>query len=247
MAVTSTEAYSKSREFCDPFETCRKWHPTDGILVQKHITWPWPPADLYLYASKSPSTTVFHQKFKTSAIHGAAFHIITIIIDLMAVLHHALAIPGYVMILVVLWGWLPIFLICWVIRKLVNGPMTPDEEAQQSLRSTSGWQGPDAPEGNTNILPDEEKSGQEHRSNHRNNKTKRRKEEEEEAEDLELRRRAIEKKRRAKQVKTEQRREGEQQQQQQDEPRWPEQLRTHESRHHRPADKRTYHSFDESA
>lgn len=58
----------------------------------------------------------------------------------MAILHHALGIPGLVIILVVFWGWLPIFLIVWIVRRTRRGKRDPDEE--QGPRPARGWMGP---------------------------------------------------------------------------------------------------------
>lgn len=61
----------------------------------------------------------------------------------MANMNHALAIPGYIILLLVLWGWLPLFVICWTIRKITHGgTTTPEEEAQQFPRPAPGWLGP---------------------------------------------------------------------------------------------------------
>lgn len=161
----------------------------------------------------------------------------------MANMHHTLAIPGYAILLLVLWGWLPFFAIGWLIRKIFKGPMTPEEKARQFPRPAPGWLGPEVePTKETNpfLLPSEKQKGQ------YDNKNKNK-----EAEALELHRRAIEKKNRAKQIKIEKmkmelarqqemgnasmaraqtkgmRREGE--------PREPERVRTQESRHYRRA------------
>lgn len=116
----------------------------------------------------------------------------------MANLNHTLAIPGYILILVVFWGWLPIFLICWVVRKIAYGPLTPDQEAQQFPRPAPGWLGPDVGVDEEDSLNDESDEKQYDRLK--------------EAEKVEMRRRYLDKKRRAKQIKREKMKEWESQQ-----------------------------------
>lgn len=160
----------------------------------------------------------------------------------MANMHHTLAIPGYVILLLVLWGWLPFFAIGWLIRKIFKGPMTPEEKARQFPRPAPGWLGPEVEptkETRSFLLPIKKQKDQ------HGNKYKSK-----EAEALELHRRALEKKR-EKQIKMEKLKvEWEQHKQQEmgnastaeaqakgmrkeGEPREPERVKTRESRHYR--------------
>lgn len=122
----------------------------------------------------------------------------------MANLHHDLAIPGYIALLLVLWGWLPLFVVGWLLRKMFQrGPRTPEEEARQFPRPAPGWLGPEVvePPAEDSSLQLLQLLNDDDQEQHRQHDKESKKQKNNEAETLELRRRALEKKRRESQRK----------------------------------------------